>query len=88
MNIIIASNIVSEYSHTLELIADKKRIIISFSFRLNDINVLVPNAAHKAYRGSGNFFSNINEALNHYNSPVTKALINAANDIYLKSIES
>lgn len=45
------------------------------------VRVIVQNAAHKAWRGSGKAFQNVSAALAAYKSDEIKAIISAANDL-------
>ena len=74
MNIIIKSDSTSEHGRrSLEFIIGKKEIYVSVL--KNEVNVLVKNASHKAYRGMGKFFTSFDDAINNYKSVEVKRAI-------------
>lgn len=55
----------------------KESLIVVASGKLNYINVIILNAAHKAWKGNGKFFSTIDAAMANYKDVKIKAMIQA-----------
>lgn len=59
---------------------DVTAMVMIVSGKSNYVNVTVKNASHKAYRGMGKDFKDINQAVANYKSPRIKAMIKQAQD--------
>lgn len=67
-------------------IADNKEVSFStFKSSKSDysyVNVIYKNASHKAYRGTGKDFNDLDEALENYKDSKIRACIQAAKDAF------
>ena len=76
--------IVKQSANSVDMICGKKQAQIYRSSQCGYINVICKNAAHKAWKGGGNYFHDSNcweQALGHYKSPEMRAMINEAKSL-------
>lgn len=84
MNILITDRHESELSITLGMICEGKEAVVSPykpGARLQGLQVLCVNAAHKCWRGGGRYFASVADALAGYRSPEMRAMIQHAADV-------
>ncbi len=67
---------------TYEIEAGKKEVLITLGGPNDDINVVVNNAAHKVYRGTGKYFDSFEMAADAYQSAAVKEALMTARDAH------
>lgn len=75
MNVIITNFEETENYKSYEAICGKKEAHIYISKTNKTINVTCKNAAHKVWRGLGNSFETLQDALSHYKTSEMKSII-------------
>jgi hypothetical protein len=73
----ILSREVQDMGVSVDVRHGKTRAVVTV-FDDGDIWVTGENASHRAWKGSGKCFADVEQALNHYRSDATRAVISAA----------
>lgn len=77
MTVVITDTTNSAYAKSATFTCDKTAAYVSIG---NDgrVNVCCRNASNRVWRGMGQFFSNMSEAMDAYKSSAMKAILSAA----------
>ena len=86
MDILVEEKVDGEHATYITASTGSKSAFISVS-KDGSLQVCCKNASHKAFKGSGRYFDNIDEAINGYKSDEMVALIQMAVDISKDSIK-
>jgi hypothetical protein len=77
MTTILTSKETSDHSTYLEFVCDKTTVHVSV-MTCGLIRVIVQNASHRVFKGSGRVFRNFADAVTAYKSEAVRSIINAA----------